>query len=93
MVTRRKQPTLDSHHAADDNNVSFLSPLHIGEDFLHQPHQPKEVGVHHRLHLFHRLTLDGSDQTHPSVADWESTESREDAADSRLTRQGRTGTD
>lgn len=60
MVTRRKQPTLDSHHAADDNNVSFLSPLHIWEDFLHQPHQAKEVGVHHRLHFFHCLTLDGS---------------------------------
>lgn len=69
MVTGTKQPTLDSHHTADDNNVAFLSPLHIWEDLLHQPHQPKEVGVHHRFHLSQRLTLDGPDQTHPSIAD------------------------
>lgn len=65
-------PTLNSHHTADNNDVSPLSPLHIWQDFLHQPHKSKEVGVHHSSHLINRLTLDGSDKTHPSIADYES---------------------
>ena len=63
--------TLDAHDAADDHNVTFFPPLHVRQDFLQQPHQAEEVGVHDGPHLVDGLTLDGSDQTPPSVTDCE----------------------
>lgn len=68
---RRPSLTLNAHDAADDHNVALLPPLHVRQDLLQQPHQPEEVGVHYSPHLLHGLTLDGSDQTHAGVADWE----------------------
>lgn len=66
-MNRCNRLTLDAHDAANNHNMTPFPPLHVRKDFLQQPHEPEEVGVHHSLHLVNGLTLDGSNQTHPSI--------------------------
>lgn len=47
--------------------MSLFPLLHVRQDFFNQSYQPKEVGVHDSLHLIEGLTLNGSNQAHPSI--------------------------
>lgn len=62
--------TLQSHHAADHDDVPPFPFLHIRHHLLDHADHPKEISLKHFLHLFDGDALHWTHQADTRIVDW-----------------------
>lgn len=62
--------TLQSHHAADHNDVASSPFLHVRHHLLDHADHPEEVGLEHFLHVLDGDALHRAHQADARVIDW-----------------------